>query len=638
MNTIQGLHTNTQKNIVNTALFEGLTVDELLTSAEDILNSNAAYAYMFAEQAEMLAQELSEVEKIARAKSIKGASLYKQDKPKEALQELSTALTFAESSLLTCEISNRMAYCHSVLSEYKMTILLSKEVLKLLQGLESTEAKRQKVFSYNCVGIAYFQLGVYDLATNAFLNGLEIVDKSDSQNKSLNTNLSMVHQKMGDLDKAFRYNKKALELSVEENDRRQEALNLGNRAYLFLSSGNYLQVINFAEQALAIQQASLDAKLLQFDNLARAYIKIQEYLKAEQQIIKAKNILEEFPNDYRKCEILYCEAELYVSQDKFQRAEQVLLKVKDLSFISNNLEILYQTHAMLSDVYEILERYDKALEHQRLFHNIKTQVYNEKAESRVEGLMIQHEVEELVREKEQTFEENLRLEQLVHQRTVEIEEAHMEMLERLAIAGEKRDDDTGEHTARVGRVCALIAREMGCDDMYVDTIKMAARLHDLGKIGVPDSILLKPNRLTEAEFEIVKTHAAIGAEMLTNSKSKLFQMAERIAGTHHEHWNGGGYPKGISGEDIPLEGRIVAVADVYDALTNDRPYKSTWTHEEAMAELIRSADSHLDRNVVDAFTRLFEKGIINPADLREKPKKKAKIYDAYDQEIFAKES
>jgi len=194
----------------------------------------------------------------------------------------------------------------------------------------------------------------------------------------------------------------------------------------------------------------------------------------------------------------------------------------------------------------------------------------------------------------------------VLERTSQIEEAHLEMLKRLAIAGEKRDDDTGEHTDRVGTMSALIAQELGCDASFVQMIQVAAKLHDIGKIGIPDSILLKPDKLTNEEFDTMKTHTSIGAEMLSNSDSLLIKMAERIVHCHHEKWNGRGYPNGLAGTDIPLEGRIVAIADVYDALTNVRPYKRAWTHEEALEEIIKSSDSHFDPDVVKAFQSVIE--------------------------------
>ncbi|ULH18350.1 PAS domain S-box protein (plasmid) [Deinococcus sp. KNUC1210] len=189
-----------------------------------------------------------------------------------------------------------------------------------------------------------------------------------------------------------------------------------------------------------------------------------------------------------------------------------------------------------------------------------------------------------------------------------VEHAQLEILKRLARAAEYRDDDTGEHMTRVGMTAAGLARELGLSEAEVDLIQRTAPLHDVGKIGISDSILLKPGRLTAEEFEVVKTHSQIGAEILQGGQSPLVKMAESIALTHHERWDGTGYPAGLAGEAIPLAGRIVAVADVLDALTNERPYKQAWSFRAALAEIQGEAGQQFDPQVVLALLRLHSGG------------------------------
>jgi putative two-component system response regulator len=153
-------------------------------------------------------------------------------------------------------------------------------------------------------------------------------------------------------------------------------------------------------------------------------------------------------------------------------------------------------------------------------------------------------------------------------------------------------------------MAARLGRRLGLGDHEVGIIRQAAPLHDVGKIAIPDSILLKPDRLTEEEFEVVKSHAAVGAQILAGSGSPLFEIAARIAGAHHERWDGGGYPAGLAGDDIPLVGRLVAVADVFDILVHERPYKEEWTVEDAAAEIARNAGTQFDSSVVQAFEDL----------------------------------
>jgi putative two-component system response regulator len=197
------------------------------------------------------------------------------------------------------------------------------------------------------------------------------------------------------------------------------------------------------------------------------------------------------------------------------------------------------------------------------------------------------------------------LEAKVRDRTRELEAAQIEIIERLALAAEFRDDNTGQHTERVGQMAALIAKQAGLPDSQVSLIRRAAPLHDVGKIGIPDAILLKLGKLTSDEFALVKTHTTIGARILSGSRFPILRLAEEIAFNHHERWDGEGYAN-ISGDAIPLAGRIVAVADVFDALTQQRPYKAAWPVGEAMAEIEQQRGRQFDPTLVDAFLRIVE--------------------------------
>lgn len=195
------------------------------------------------------------------------------------------------------------------------------------------------------------------------------------------------------------------------------------------------------------------------------------------------------------------------------------------------------------------------------------------------------------------------LEQHVQERTKELTIAHTEMLERLAMVTEYRDDSTGGHIKRVSTVVTMLALELGVEPQEAELFGKAALLHDLGKVCIPDAILLNPGPLSQAEFEQMKTHTISGGEILKNSSSALLKVAERIARFHHERWNGNGY-QGLTGKNIPLEARICAVADVFDALRLARPYKDGWNHESAVAEIARLSGSHFDPEVATAFMKI----------------------------------
>jgi putative two-component system response regulator len=223
---------------------------------------------------------------------------------------------------------------------------------------------------------------------------------------------------------------------------------------------------------------------------------------------------------------------------------------------------------------------------------------------------------------EQMREHNATLEERVAERTHELEDARMEILYRLARAAEFRDDQTGRHTLRVGRIAGRIGQVLGLAADAHELIARAAPLHDIGKIGISDTILLKQGRLDVEERSAIQSHTIIGADILSGSRFALLQLAEEIALSHHERWDGGGYPLGLAGESIPISGRIVAVADVFDALTHDRPYKHAWTVREALAEIEANAGTQFDPTVVEALLRIAPEMRVLGADsdAHEQPK------------------
>ena len=221
-------------------------------------------------------------------------------------------------------------------------------------------------------------------------------------------------------------------------------------------------------------------------------------------------------------------------------------------------------------------------------------------ETRFLHLELHHQNEQLEqRVRERTAE--------LEERTGELEEVRLEILERLSLAADYRDDATGRHTKRVGEMAGLIAAELGLPDQEVESIRLAAALHDVGKIGIPDLVLLKPGQLTPEEVALMKTHTTIGARVLSGSHSHLMQTAEVIALNHHERWDGAGYPRSLRGDEIPLPARIVALADVVDALGSDRPYRSAWPADKIATEVRRQSGRQFDPAVVSAYLRVIEK-------------------------------
>jgi CHASE2 domain-containing sensor protein len=210
------------------------------------------------------------------------------------------------------------------------------------------------------------------------------------------------------------------------------------------------------------------------------------------------------------------------------------------------------------------------------------------------------------RQRHRVSRRNVELEEAVRERTTELRQTQLEVIQRLASATESRDEETGLHLERISRMCEQVGLAMGMTPTDAETLRNASLLHDVGKIGVPDAVLLQAGELTDDDREIMRRHTTVGGSILSGSSAPIMKMAQQIALTHHEHWDGSGYPKGLGGEEIPLAGRICAVCDVFDALLSERPYKEPWRVDEALAELRRESGTHFDPKVVDAFMRIVD--------------------------------
>ena len=197
--------------------------------------------------------------------------------------------------------------------------------------------------------------------------------------------------------------------------------------------------------------------------------------------------------------------------------------------------------------------------------------------------------------------ENIALDEAVRQRTEELEHSKLEALKLLGRAAEYRDNETGLHVLRMAKFSQILARAAGMSEIDAELLLNAAPMHDIGKIGIPDGILLKPSRLDPKEWEVMQTHATIGDEILQQGDSDILRLAAEVALTHHEKWDGSGYPRGLVGEAIPLLGRIVAIADVFDALTSERPYKKDWPIRKAVGLITGEAGKHFDPQLVELF-------------------------------------
>lgn len=290
-----------------------------------------------------------------------------------------------------------------------------------------------------------------------------------------------------------------------------------------------------------------------------------------------------------------------------EEAPEVLLLDLNMPMVSG-FDILMQLNEqkspLLSSVIVITAYQDSAFLHRALRLGVRD--FLTKPFDPIEiVLKVKHLSEENHQRRLQEMQ-NMRVESLLQQHILQLEELQQEYVQRMLETMKQKDNETGRHLLRISNYVYALAKRMGLEERECHNLKLASALHDIGKLSIPDRILHKEGKLTDEEFEVMKEHTVKGAELLAGSRNGVLILAESIALTHHEKWDGSGYPQALKGEDIPVEGRITAVCDVFDALVSKRPYKAAWSGEEALAELQRQSGIHFDPQVVKAFSEVYD--------------------------------
>jgi putative two-component system response regulator len=558
-------------------------------------------------------------------------------------------------SRLAMEVNSRLQAGLASSAEYMGT------VVKTLKRLKSPANAELRI---NCLLDATHYFYVIGQSFSAIEPASEaVVLASRTNHKALLrkglTVLGIVYADTGNISRAVECYAQALDLVSELQDREAECvvwINLGV-ALLYAAQyrdaiGCFDHVIELATQTPSLAHFSAPA----FSNIALCCLHLEDFargLRAAETSVRdnaephsatelvARVLRENYytrllleVNSVEKagerCEI----ARRYATKSKSARAEiaaaiaEGLYEVQagrvdvGISRLTATLEkarllrsMLRDTLAALVKAYEIIGQPQRALVYLREMMEALRQTQQENALRHVKLHLEQlgQDVADdgAISKKLQRHEEALQG-KVAEQ---ELFRSRIEMLERLAVTAELRDDSTGEHSYRVGKLAALLAQEFGCDDDTCYMIELAARLHDIGKIGVPDAILLKPERLNEAEQQIMRTHTTVGAELLSKSNIPHMQMAEEIARHHHEWWDGSGYPGNVSGSAIPLAARITSLADVFDALTHKRPYKVAWPLQAALDEIARLKARQFDPQLTDHFIVLVTRLKHDHADL-----------------------
>ena len=467
-------------------------------------------------------------------------------------------------------------------------------------------------WALNLIGLVHTNSGNHSEALSCCLQALDCYRGTDhrvDEGNILNT-IATIHHELGDTDRAIMNYEAAMTANAQLNRPDFDAITLANVASLRAERGEYDVAIEIGERALELCRLHAPGFLPEvLASLAGSYSGRGDVTKAHVLLDAALAMLDassvSFDDAVRAgVELAYGRVDL--SAGDHANAIAHLDRALGLAEVIGAKPVAFAAHGVLAECHKAIGDFERAVVHLERKFEVNQQMFNEGTDIRIKTLQIAHEAEESRQQAEILRLRTSELEGLVEGRTTELEQFQLEALERLAILGEFRDTDTGEHTARVGDMCAEIAGLLGQEPEWTERLRLAARLHDIGKVAIPDSILLKPGPLTPAEFEVMKTHTTVGARILSGSNSPLVRLAEEVALNHHERWDGTGYPNAIGGTDVPLSGRICAVADVFDALTSERVYKKAWSVPDAVRYIARAAGTQFDPRVVEAFVRIAE--------------------------------
>ena len=512
---------------------------------------------------------------------------------------------------------NLQAGVLSAQGEHPRALEVLGRALELARTLELWERQANIL---NNLGTLHITLGDYPLALENLKTAYELFQNLVPGTRSGAMNLislGHIYQEMGNRLEARVFYVRAREASHNAQDLLMEAVALNSLANVDLSAGDWASSRENFEEALNISQR-VGARQYEIDNLdglGQLYVALEDFDRAAHMHLTALAVAREIGDPEGETDALL---NLGKDYSAINRADEALDYLKEGLSLAQGLghqPSVFEAHKLLSQAFKHTGDFEGALHHYEAFHEVEKSIFNEENERQTRKLTVQFEVE---RARHEAEESRLRTEvmksardeaeAMVRERTRELEEAQLEIVTRLAVAAEYRDDDTGEHTRRVGHNAAAMARVLGWGEDETQLLFTAARLHDVGKIGVRDAILHKPGKLDADEMALMRTHTTIGARILSGGHSPLLRLAEEIALAHHERWDGAGYPLGLAGEAIPEAARIVAVADVLDALTHARPYKRAWSLEEALAEIGRGSGRHFDPRVVEACFKAFGRG------------------------------
>ena len=469
-------------------------------------------------------------------------------------------------------------------------------------------------WSHHLLGVVHYQASNFASALEQSLAALQVYRTTGheiDEGKILHT-IAAVYQSMGDHDRAIATYENALAINEPLGRRDLDAMVLGNLARIRGRRDEYLAAVSLGRRAVGLAREhapQLIAGLLA--DLAEAYVGLADHASATLCFAEARADWEYRVADGQELApaeqlaIMVSEGRVALRSGQTDEAIGSLAAALDLADRTDHRESKLEIHDLLAMAYKQAEKFDEALDHRERHFALHREIFTDSADLRSRTLQIAHDNQTARHRAEITRLQTTELASSFAAQHADADAYHLEAFERLASLAEFRGGNTTKHTDAVGDLSAEIAHAIGQPPEWCERLRLAARLHDVGKVAISDSVLLKPGPLTMLEFDEVKQHTVLGHRLLSGVSTDLFSLAAEAAWAHHESWDGSGYPNGLSAKAIPLSGRIVAVADVYDSLATRRVYKREWSLAEAIRFVRSGSGAQFQPELVDAFVQVM---------------------------------
>ncbi len=488
---------------------------------------------------------------------------------------------------------------------------LATEAVELTQGNEVSLAL---AWSLHLIGVVHYQASNYADALEFCLRALQVYRASGhavDEGRILHT-VAAIYQSMADYDRAIETYESALAVNETLVRPDVDAMVLGNLARIRGRRGEYLEAIELGRRAMSL--ARTDAPHLVgglLADLAEAHAGLGDLGAADACFSEARNAWakraragDEVPVA-EQLGVMVSEGRVALRNGRFDEAISVLLAALDLADRSDHRELELEIHDLLASACKQAGRLTEALEHRERQFALHREIFTDAADLRMRTVQVAHDHENARHLGRITRLTTSGLIADFAAEHADVDAYHLDAYERLAALAEMRGGNTTRHTNGVGDLAAEIGHAVGQPPEWCERLRLAARLHDIGKVAVNDRLLLKPGPLTVEEFDEIKQHAIFGRRLLSGVSTELFALAAEAAWSHHEWWDGSGYPNGLAGTAIPLSGRIVAIADVFDSLATRRVYKREWTRDEAARFVMSGSGSQFDPQLITAFAKVL---------------------------------